>query len=72
MPRFLIRYVEPNLPDKCWREVTAEFEDWVGKAKTHDGKEFGPEITITAKQWAEDTAYTLADKGEYVVTELKG
>jgi hypothetical protein len=68
--KFLIRYQEPNLSTEVWREATVEFEDWRGKAVDHSGNEIGPEFFISAKTWAEDFAYAVADKGIYEIKEL--
>ena len=46
-----------------------EFADWTGHA-TLEGKKVGPLLTITAKEWAEDYAYAVADKGPYTVVKL--
>lgn len=67
--KFKIEYVEPNLPGEVWRSVEAEFIDWTGRA-TLNGREVGPELYIPALQWAQDAGYSLADKGEYKVTQL--
>ena len=50
--------------------VTQSFEDWSGRA-TLNGVEVGPVLTITARDWAEDLAYSLTDKkGSYIITEV--
>lgn len=67
MPKFLIDYTDPESGEPKQHEC--EFEDWTGRASI-GGKSFGPEQTITARQWAEDLAYSLADKGPFTVTEI--
>ena len=57
MPRFKIEYRDPET-DKVEVDY-CDFED------SHD-----PHF-ISAKQWAEDRAYMLADKGWYQVEEVK-
>lgn len=42
-----------------------------GEEAVHEG-EWEATETVTAREWAEDFAYTLADKGSFTVTELRG
>ena len=55
--KFRIEYLDPE--DQECKEVLGEFEDTT-------------DPDITAKEWAEDYAYGLADKGWYCVTEQRG
>lgn len=55
MARFRIDYLDPETREA--QIVYSEHED-----------SFEP-MHITAREWAEDLAYTLADKGHYTVTE---
>lgn len=57
MTRFLIQYRDPETNEE--KEVEQDFED------SHD-----PHF-ISAKDWADDYGYMLADKGWYHITELK-
>lgn len=57
MPMFKIRYADPDTGKEEVFEM--EFED------SHE-----PHF-ISAKEWAEDRAYMLADKGWYHVKETK-
>lgn len=50
-------------------KITYRDPDTNEKVVTYQKFEDTP--TITAKQWAEDYAYTLADKGWYTVEEVK-
>ncbi len=56
MKRFLIRYKDPETGLCAQREC--EFAD------THE-----PHF-ISARAWAEDLAYTLADKGSFTLREI--
>jgi hypothetical protein len=69
MTRFRIRYRDPESEEDEWRTRHCDFDDWTGRA-TLDGREVGPVMTITAREWAEDLAYSLADKGPYEIEEL--
>jgi len=55
MARFRIDYIDPQTSEP--QVVYSEHQD-----------SFDP-THITAREWAEDLAYTLADKGRYTVTE---
>ena len=55
MPNFLIEYKCPKTEEM--KEKTVWFDDT-------------PSCEVTAKEWAEDMAYSLADKGWYRVTEV--
>ena len=55
--KFRITYDDQE--NECVEEVECEFHDSVG-----------PEGFISAREWAEDYAYTLADKGWYKIKEL--
>lgn len=68
MTKFKVEYSDPETDER--KVDFVEFETWVGRA-TVDEKEVGPVLTITAKEWAEDYAYTVADKGRYEVTEIE-
>lgn len=56
MKKFLICYEDPYTKDLLYK--TCEFED-----------SYDP-VFISAKNWAEDYAYSLADKGWNHVTEI--
>jgi hypothetical protein len=71
MTRFRIDYRVPNSDPEEYGVEFVEFDDWTGRATDHKGNEIGPVQTITAREWAEDAGYTLADKGPFTVTELK-
>ena len=53
--KFRIKYFDPE--DQEYKEVIQEFEDTT-------------DPTLTAKEWAEDAAYSYADKHWYEVTEV--
>lgn len=57
MTRFRIEYRDPETNEL--KEVEKECEDSTD-----------PHL-ITAREWAEDHAYMLADKGWYRITEIK-
>lgn len=67
MTLFKIQYRDPETEEV--RTEHHEFEDWSGRATLH-GEPTGPTLHISAKEWAEDWAYTAADKGWYKVTEV--
>lgn len=57
MPKFKIKYVDPkNSEEEVWKEEILEFKDT---------------LTITAFEWAEDYAYSMSDKGSYIIEELR-
>lgn len=68
MTKFLIKYTDPETNEPA--EHVGDYEDWIGRAEV-EGEFFGPVITITAREWAQDHAYALADKGSYTIIELK-
>lgn len=55
MPNFHITYINPKTEEE--EEKTVWFDDT-------------PSCGITAKEWADDLGYSLADKGWYHVTEI--
>lgn len=67
MPKFKIEYKDPLTEERVVEYL--EFEDYEGRATLY-GEEVGPVLKISAKEWAEDYAYTAADKGLYKVTEV--
>jgi len=64
--KFKIEWMDEN---DIRRSEIVEFEDWTGYA-TSDGVNVGPKLTITARDWDEDLAYSVADKGWHRVTAL--
>lgn len=56
MAMFLIKYTDPVTQNA--EEVIETFKDTV-------------DPVITAQEWAEDYAYSLADKGSYTVKKIK-
>lgn len=56
MPMFRITYQDPETGEKV--SVDKEF------VKVHEGE-------IAAREWAEDWAYSMADKGPYKIEELR-
>jgi hypothetical protein len=70
MARFKIKYWVWENGEEVEHTVFHDFEDWVGRATDDKGVEFGTVMRISASQWAEDLAYSLADKGRYLVTEM--
>ncbi|QDP60529.1 MAG: hypothetical protein Unbinned338contig1000_22 [Prokaryotic dsDNA virus sp.] len=67
MALFLIKFENPETGEV--ESETKEFHDWTGRAEM-GGEEVGPVISISAKEWAEDYAYTAADKGWHSVKLL--
>lgn len=66
MAKFKIEYDDPATGER--KEVVAEFF-YTPAQKTNDGLEVGG---ITPREWAEDHAYSLADKNtNYTITEIK-
>jgi hypothetical protein len=65
--RFEITYTDPETEEMM--TVYKSFEDWTGRAII-GGKEIGPVLSITAQDWANDYAYTLADKGYFKIREI--
>lgn len=60
--KFLIRYVDAEGVEQ---EDEVEFHDttrWGGS---------GRERSISAREWAEDYAYSAADKGHYEIEEIR-
>lgn len=60
MKKFLIKYKDPDTQEIV--EVVKEFDDFAGSDTVG---------SITAEEWAEDFAYTAADKGYHEVKEIK-
>lgn len=56
MPTFEITYQIPDVDEGVTNTVQVKFED--------TQTEYG---LITAEEWAEDYAYSLADKGSYTI-----
>ena len=56
MKTFKITYIDPATEEE--RVIIQDFEDTVSP-------------NISAREWAEDFAYSLADKGEHKVEELE-
>ena len=69
MPKFRITWEDPETGET--QEQIMEFHDWIGRAKNGEGKKFGPTIHISAQEWAEDFAYTIADKGQHKVEKIE-
>ena len=65
MKRFKIVYIDPRTDQRI--EVVKEFK--ATAPYTYGGQTYPP---ISALEWAEDYAYTAADKGWYSITEMKG
>lgn len=57
--KFKITYTDPDTHEECVE--VCEFEDYV-----MDNGDI-----LTAEEWAEDYAYTRADKGPHKVEEIK-
>lgn len=68
MSRFRIQYTDPETREEC--DVEKEFFDSPGIVTRPDGSTYDSG-TITAREWAEDWAYMMADKGPYTITELR-
>lgn len=60
--KFRISYIHPETVET--KEVIQVFSDSVDII-------YGRKVHISAEEWAEDYAYTLADKGDYLVKEIK-
>jgi hypothetical protein len=69
--KFQIDYLDPETQAPCTH--IGDYRDWTGRATTAEGVEIGPVQTITAREWAEDHAYMLADKamGSVRITEVR-
>lgn len=66
--KFKITYIDPKT-DLEKTEIK-EFEDTLGaEIKNSDGVLIGV-TNITAREWANDYAYAMSDKGWYTVVEL--
>lgn len=67
MTRFLISYTDPETGEPS--EHVGEYLETPGIVTHPNGKTYdvGP---ISAREWAEDHAYMLADKGDYIIKEL--
>lgn len=63
MPKFRIDYLNPDTNE--WEVEYCEFFSTPVEV-TKAGLTIGP---ISAKEWAEDLAYSLSDKGPYKVQE---
>tara|TARA_R110000851_G_C13102760_1_gene569343 strand:- start:82360 stop:82569 length:210 start_codon:yes stop_codon:yes gene_type:complete len=69
MAKFKIGWRDPNTGN--WCEEVGEFDDIVDAViKSPGGKQLGI-YSATARDAAEDYAYTRADKGPHEVTEIK-
>jgi hypothetical protein len=62
--RFRITYTDPETGES--KVHVGDYEDTPGHGVMADGTTFNAG-TITARQWAEDHAYALADQGPYRV-----
>lgn len=71
MARFRIDYVDPDTGEH--KTHIGDYEDWTGRAGSAETGFSGPVMTITAREWAQDHAYMLADKamGAVKITELR-
>lgn len=65
MTRFRITYTDPETHEEI--TLVREFGDTSAEI-TANGFKIGP---ISARNWAEDFAYTLADKGRYTIEEVR-
>lgn len=66
--RFRITYRDPETGEQA--QHIGEYADTPGVVAFGDGstRDVG---TVTAREWAEDHAYSLADKGPYQVEEIR-
>jgi hypothetical protein len=69
--RFQIDYLDPETQEP--KTHVGDYEDWTGRALNAAGDEVGPVLTITAREWAQDHAYSLVDKamGSVRITEVR-
>ncbi|AMB48380.1 hypothetical protein [Methylobacterium sp. AMS5] len=65
MKRFRITYADPETREDI--TIEREFGD-TPREVTTNGFVVGP---ISARTWAEDFAYALADKGSYKIEEIR-
>lgn len=61
MKTFKIEWVNPKTGE--WEECIESHSDTPAKPGHHEA--------ISAEEWAEDSAYSYADKGPHKVTEIK-
>ena len=61
MKKFRIEYLDPET-----EEIITIFEEFEDSLPTEDSP-----LLITAKEWAEDLAYSCSDKRWYEVTEVR-
>lgn len=66
---FEIRYTDPETGQEA--VVVKEFEDSIYENSNPNIINGEIKVNITAEEWAEDYAYSLADKGPHSVRELK-
>jgi hypothetical protein len=68
--KFKIKYEDPETQEP--KEVTKSFRDSFKETISFNDS-FADIITpvISAKEWVEDYAYSLADKGYYTITEVE-
>lgn len=69
MTKFLITYRDRDTGENI--RVIREFCDTPGRVTDDTGKLLTCVGPISARQWAENWAYGAADKGPYVVKELR-
>lgn len=68
MTRFLITYTDPETGEPA--EHIGNYDTTPGIVTDNSGKVLSEGPPISAREWAEDHAYMLADKGAYTIKEL--
>ena len=66
--KFKITYIDPETGVEA--VVVKEFEDTIVKNSNPKIVNSEIKVDITAEEWAEDLAYSLADKGYHKVEEI--
>jgi len=66
--KFKITYIDPIIEEK--KTVVMEFEDTPNAEIKFHAKDKSTFVNISAREWAEDYAYSLADKGWYNIEQL--
>lgn len=66
--RFKITYADPETGEPA--EHVGDYEPTFNGKIESAGRVIG-RFSMTAREWAEDHAYALADKGPYTITEVR-
>jgi len=68
MPKFKIEYVDPETEET--KVVIKTFEDTPSARVLNETLGIDYTTSISARKWANDYAYMLADKGSYNIEEI--